>query len=130
MALFGCRVGTVGHNFAVAKRPRTYPPVGAFLQQVRLSRRLQGKEIAERSGMRPAQVTHLQQGGNALWEYYDSFAKACGFKTALDMFTTGGDSQVARLLRLWKALPDDAARMAALRAVKQLVDADEESSAT
>lgn len=109
---------------------KTYPPVGQFLRRVRESRGLRAKDVATRAQMRPAQMTHLQKGGNALWEYYDRAAKAMGFRSALDMFTSGGDDETALLLRRWRALATDAARKDVLRAVKAIRDADEESSAT
>lgn len=112
------------------QRARTFPALGQFLRRVRENRGLLAKDVAARAHMRPAQVTHLQQGGNAMWEYYDDFARALGFKGALEMFQSGGDTQLGRLIRVWRALPDDGARTAALRAVKQILDADEESSAT
>lgn len=109
---------------------KTFPTLGQFLRRVRESRGLKAKDVAERAKMRPAQVTHLQNGGNALWEYYDRAAKAMGFRSGLDMFTSGGDDETALLLRRWRALTTDAARKDVLRAVKAIRDADEESSAT
>jgi transcriptional regulator with XRE-family HTH domain len=109
---------------------RTFPAVGQFLRRVREARGLKAKDVAAKASMRPAQMTHLQNGGNALWEYYDSAARAMGFKSALDMFTSGGDDETALLLRRWRALSTDAARRDVLRAVKAIRDADEESGAT
>lgn len=102
-----------------------FVPLGLFIRRVREARGLSAKEVAARAKMRPAQMTHLQQGGNAQWSYYDDFAKAIGFRSALEMFTSGGDEQTRRLLRLWHVL-DDEARKLVLRQVKDVRDADEE----
>lgn len=53
-----------------------------------------------------------------------------GYRSALEMFTSGGDERTAALLRIWRALPDDAARKDVLRAVKLIRDGSEESFST
>lgn len=94
------------------------------MRKVRAERGLTAKAVAQKAKMRPAMMTHLEQGGNAAWGYYSAAARAMGYRSALELFMSGGDRMTAQLLRAWRALPDDEARMAALELVRRMNDDD------
>jgi hypothetical protein len=108
---------------------RFFPEVGAFLRRVREARGVQAQDLAARAGMRPSMVSHLQKGGNAAWGYYDAAAAALGFRSALELFTSGGDEPTANLLRLWRALTP-LEQMHVLHVVRAMLDASVAPTAT
>jgi transcriptional regulator with XRE-family HTH domain len=116
-------MATVGVTISgVPKKKRPYAELGAFVKAVREHRQMTASAVADKAGMRKAQVTLLEKGANVEIQFYDRMAVAMGFRGgALDMFTAVDDRATQTLLRLWRALPDDVARKDALNAVKKIV---------
>lgn len=106
-------------------RPAT--ELGACLRRARISRRLTQVALFERTGVQNSQISRIEHGGNVEVGVYETLARALGFRHALELFQSGGDEKLRRLLLLWKGLPDEAAQSAALAAVKAIRDAAEES---
>lgn len=114
---------------AKAKRPRPYPELGRFVRGIRDRKGLTQLEVAAKGDMRNELLSRLELGENVEIDAYDRAARGMGFRGALEMFRSGGDDQTVKLLRMWRPLPD-VAQKAVLRAVKQIREADEESSST
>ena len=74
-------------------------------------------EVATKAQMRGIQVSLLETGSNVEIQYYERVARVLKYRNSLEMFTSGGDAATRRLLRLWRALPDDEARTDALSQV-------------
>lgn len=103
--------------------------LGAFARLCRERKGLTQAHVAELAGMRGPQVSLLETGANVEVQFYERVARALGFRHSLEMFTAGGDEKTRRLLRLWKALPDEEARDEALTLMRDVIVADEEPSA-
>jgi len=81
--------------------------------------------MAEKADMRPAQLSALENGANVEIQFYERVARALNFRGALELFTSGGDDQTRKMLRLWRALPDDEARNDVLRQMRDWIVRDE-----
>lgn len=95
--------------------------LGGYVRSVREARELKQADLARKAEMRGAQLSLLENGANVEIQFYEKVARAMGFRGALEMFTSGADRSTRKLLRLWKALPDDAARKDALSAIEAIV---------
>lgn len=111
---------------------RQFEDLGNFVSRVVKRSGRTAIDIAEKGGLTrgPASVSDLKGGANAQWDTLNRFAKGAGYRSALEMFMSGGDALTLQMLRVWRALPDDEARRDALAAVKKLRDAVEAPSAT
>lgn len=107
-----------------------YSALGEYVRRVRSHRGLNQGELAVKAKMRPAQLSGLENGANVEIKFYDRVARAMDYRGALEMFTSGGDEKTRKLLRLWRALPDEEARTEVLRLVQDVIVADEEPGAT
>lgn len=87
-------------------------------------------DVAIKAGMRNAQMSAVESGANVEVQFYERIAIALGYRGALEMFTSGGDPSTRKLLRLWRALPDEAARKDVLKLMRELIVADAERDAT
>lgn len=107
-----------------------YQPLGHFVRRLREQRGLSQGETAAKAEMRQAQLSLLESGENVEIRFYDKVARAIGFRGALDMFMSGGDEKTRRLLRFWRALPDEEARTDVLQLMRDQIVADEAPGAT
>lgn len=114
----------------VPKKPMPYAKLGAYVRSAREAKRMTATEVATKAGMRNAQMTAVESGANVEVQFYERIAIALGYRGALEMFTSGGDALTVKLLRLWRALPDDEARKDALRSIREQILADAERDAT
>jgi hypothetical protein len=121
-----------GQTYGVAKIGRSFPDLAAFSGWVVERSGRTASEIAEKGRLTRGAVTvsDLKNGRNPQWETLDRFARGAGYRGALEMFTSGGDAQTAKVLRVWRGLPDDEARADFLLAIRATRDATEESSST
>lgn len=99
--------------------------LGAYVRTCRTRKGLTQVEVAERAQMRGIQVSLLETGSNVEVQFYERIARVLGFRNALEMFASGGDDQTRRLLRLWRALPDDEARTDVLKLIQQMIVAEQ-----
>lgn len=104
--------------------------LGAYVKQCRERKGLTQADVAKTANMRGPQVSLLETGANVEVQFYERVARALGFRHALEMFTAGADDQMRKMLRLWRALPDDSARNDALGLMRDLIVADEAPGAT
>jgi transcriptional regulator with XRE-family HTH domain len=105
---------------------RVRPPVslGAFIRHLLAERGIDHASVAEKAGLRRAQMSKLVNGGSVLAEQYEAVAVALGFKNALEMFQAH-DVSMRRILRYWPLL-DDKARKDVLRLVRAKIEATED----
>lgn len=104
--------------------------LGAYVRRCRERKNLTQTQIAELADMRGPQVSLLETGANVEIQFYERVARALGFRHSLEMFTSGGDEKTRKLLRLWRALPDEEARNEVLALTRDVIVADEEPGAT
>lgn len=102
-----------------AKGP--FAPMGDYVRRARQRAGLNQGQLAEKAGMRPAQLSALENGANVEIRFYELVARALNFRGVIELFTSGGDDQTRRLLRLWRALPTDEARTDVLRLMKDSI---------
>lgn len=119
-----CRVFTAEIS-AVAKQAGPFAALGGYVRRARERKAVTQVDISKQTGIRTAQLSALENGHNVAIGYYDQVAKALGYRGALELFTSGGDEQTRKLLRFWRALPDDEARNDVLRQLKDWIVRDE-----
>lgn len=100
--------------------------LGEFVRLTRERKGLTQIAVATAADMRNTQVSLLETGANVEVQFYERIAQALGFRGSLEMFQSGGDDLTRRMLKLWKALPDDEARKDVLRLMRQQIVADAE----
>jgi transcriptional regulator with XRE-family HTH domain len=104
--------------------------LGVFIRRL-IAGKMNQLQLAEASGLRPAQITKIVNGGSVLSEQYEQVARALKYRNALEMFKAPEDVLTRRLLRLWAALGEnDAARRDVLQQIKRTIDEDEGLDAT
>lgn len=111
-------------------RPRPFAELGLLARVARERAGLTQVGLRDKTGLRNELISRLELGENVEVEAYERVARGLGFKGALEMFMSAGDLETARLLRYWRGLSTHEARRDALRAVKQIRDADEAVDAT
>lgn len=115
----------------VAESERTrFADLGLFIRGLREAKGWTQLQLAKRAKMRNERVSEVEKGSNARIEQYDKIARALGYRSALEMFMSGGDEMTAKLLRLWKRQPDDGARKDVLKLMREQIVADAERDAT
>lgn len=100
--------------------------LGDHVRKCRLRKDLTQTQVADLAKMWGPQVSLVESGANVEVQFYERIARVLGFRNALDMFTSGGDASTRKLLRLWRALPDDEARNDVLKVMQRWIVADEE----
>lgn len=113
-------------GLVATRQPGPFAQLGHYVKRARERSGLTQGEVAKRAQMRQAQLSALENGANVEIQFYDKAARALNFRGALDLFTSGGDAQTKKLLRYWRALPDDEARNDALRQLKEQIVRDVE----
>lgn len=116
---------------ATVKKPTPFvSDLGVLVRAIRDARGWTQAELAIRADMRGERISDVEIGKNVRVEQFDKIAKAFGFRSTLEMFMSGGDDLTAKLLRLWKRIPDQEARMDVLRSMRDQIAADAERDAT
>jgi transcriptional regulator with XRE-family HTH domain len=100
-------LGLSEHTGDVEQPERPALALGRFLKSVRIAKGKTQREVAKLSGIPYPTVSLMEKGRNVEIMQYERFAKACGYRNALEMIRAGGDPLTRRLLRLWHALDDD-----------------------
>jgi transcriptional regulator with XRE-family HTH domain len=80
----------------------TSPDLGLIVRLEREAQHLSQAELAEKAGMRIAQLSSLENGHNVEIRFYEACATALGFDSAAEMFAGNARDRV-RLVRQVKA---------------------------
>jgi transcriptional regulator with XRE-family HTH domain len=120
-------MGLVADTGDVEQPERPALALGKFLKRVRVDKGKTQRQIAHESGIPYPTVSLMEKGRNVEIMQYERFAKACGYRNALEMIRSGGDALTRRLLRLWAALgDDDQARRDVLDRIERMIVRSEE----
>lgn len=115
----------------VADGGRTrFADLGLFVRGLREAKGWTQIQLAKRAKMRNERISEVEKGSNARIEQYDKIARALGYRGVLEMIMSGGDATTAKLLRLWKRLPDAGAQRDVLNSMRDQIVADAERDAT
>lgn len=110
--------------------PQPSVAIGACIRAIRKERKLTLEQVAEKIGSYASQISLVEGGDNVESQWYERIAVALKFKSAYEMLASGGDAQTRKLLRLWRALPDDEARTDVLKLVQNMIVDELERDAT
>lgn len=99
--------------------------LGGHVRALRQVRGITQIALAKEAGLRNAQLSKLETGGNVEVEQYELVARALKFRNALEMFRAPTDTAMRKLLRYWPLL-DESARTDLAQQAKATIDADAE----
>lgn len=100
---------------------RTQAPheeIAVLIRSFRIAAHWTREELAVKAGLTPMVVAAAEEGHSTQWETLTKLANAFGCDSFVELCRAGDhlfqSEWTSKLLRLWKALPDDEARKRAL----------------